>query len=394
MNDTQAPAEAPAKSHTIAGQVLRILLALVIGAVLAIGSYLYWAYEASHPSTQDAYLRAHYVWIAPRVSGQVIKIKVQDNQPVKAGDVLVEVDPRPFAAELTKAQSKLKLVRQSIVVQRATVEAAEARVKEQQARLDAARAESERVAKLVRRGDEPEIRGIQLEDQSTAAASALEDQIAELDVAKSQLGPEAIQQARVDQAQAAADLAQLNLDWTKIRAPADGWVTRVNLRVGDVVTLGQNLFPLVESDYWWVQANYKETQLEGIEPGMPARITIDIYGNRPFSGTVETIAPASAASFTLLPPENTTGNWVKVTQRIPVRIRMEPMDPDWPYRLGASVTATVDLPRNDPSGTAGDRPTGTATPGSAAEAAPPPADTGAAVSKPGPPADTARTDAR
>ena len=125
-------------------------------------------------------------------------------------------------------------------------------------------------------------------------------------------------------------------------APANGYVGKLTLRVGDVVQSADDLFPFVESDIWWVAANFKETAVERIKPGQSVTVKIDMYGDKEFRGTVTSIGPSSAASFSLLPPQNTTGNWVKVTQRIPVRIGLDAIEPDYPYRLGASAQVVID----------------------------------------------------
>jgi membrane fusion protein (multidrug efflux system) len=324
-------------------QGLAVVLALVIGGVLAFAAYLYWNHERAHPSTDDARLTANHVWISPRVDGQVTEVHVIDNQWVEAGTALVRLDARPFKVALERAVSNERLAQQQIQVQKADVEAAQARLRELAADLDKAKAERDRVLQLVQRGDEPKLRGIELTEQYLAAQAQLDDAKAGLVVARQTLGPPDVQQARRERAAAAAALARLNLDWTVIEAPAAGWVTRVTLRPGDVVQRADRLFVLVEDGDWWVQANYKETKLGGIGPGMPAEVRIDSWPGRTFTGRVESIGPASAASFSLLPAQNTTGNWVKVTQRIPVRIRLEPMGRDTPYRLGASARVTIDI---------------------------------------------------
>lgn len=341
MTTTPESESAPVVKRSLAKELIAVAIALLVGAGLALAGWLYWSYSGAHPSTDDAYIHANTVWIAPRVAGQVVQVAVQDNQAIKAGDLLLRIDPVPFAAELAKASSAAALARQEIEVQRAAVSAAQAKVDEQQALVDSAKQQFERLSALVARGDEPKLKGIELEDTLKAAQATLNDLRAELLLAENRLGPPAIQDARVNQADAEVNLAKLRLDWTEIRAPADGWVTRVDARPGEVVAIGDPLFVLVEAGQWWVQANFKEGRIGRITAGMPARIQIDLYGNQVFDGLVQSIAPASAASFSLLPAQNTTGNWVKVTQRIPVRIKLAPMRPEQPYRVGASVTATV-----------------------------------------------------
>jgi membrane fusion protein, multidrug efflux system len=155
------------------------------------------------------------------------------------------------------------------------------------------------------------------------------------------LGAADVQQARRQQAAAAVALAQLNLEWTVVTAPTDGWVTQFNLRIGDIMQPGQPQFPFIESGHWWIMANFKETHMHRIQPGQPVSFTVDMYPGHTFNGTVHSLARGVAASFSLLPPQNTTGNWVKVTQRVPVRILVDEQ-PGFPFRLGASVEASVD----------------------------------------------------
>lgn len=327
--------------HSKSREVLIILASVGVGALLLAGAYAYWAYDFGHPTTEDAYLRAHTVWITPQVTGQVVRVHVRDNQFVKAGAPLFDIDPRQFEAALSAAKSQLELVEQGNRVDQAAVVAAEASVKEQEAAYNEAQDEYRRIKVLVDKGDAPQIQGVQTRDTMLEAKASLENARAELRLSREKLGPPGIQQARIDKARAGVDVAKLKNEWTVVTAPADGYVTKFDLRAGEVVSADQQLFPFVESEHWWVQANYKETKVADIKPGMVADVRIDIYGSRKFRGTVESTSSASAAQFTLLPPENTTGNWVKVTQRIPVRIALEPEDPDFPYRMGASATVTV-----------------------------------------------------
>lgn len=342
MNEPTAAAPAPHRSSMLK-QVVSVLIALIIGGLLAFGAYLYWNYQRTHPSTDDGYLQAHYVWIGPRVDAQVVEVPIVNHQRVEAGQLLFKLDPAPFEAALKKATAAARLVQQDIEVQRAAVSVAEAKVREQRALLNNAKENFERISKLVKRGDEPALKGIEVKDQYEAAQATLDDLRAELDLAQQTLGPEVVRQARIGEAEAEVAIARLNLDWTQVKAPAAGWIGRLTLRPGDQVEAGDKLFTLIEEGDWWVQANYKETAVAGIREGMPARVRIDSYSDRVFSGRVRHIGAASAAAFSLLPAQNTTGNWVKVTQRIPVRIGIEPMDSAMPYRFGASARVTVDI---------------------------------------------------
>jgi membrane fusion protein (multidrug efflux system) len=148
--------------------------------------------------------------------------------------------------------------------------------------------------------------------------------------------------ARIDVARAALDRARLNLSYTRITAPVSGILGKIQVRPGDVVQSGQQLFPLVDDKTYWIDANYKETDLERIRSGQTATISMDMYPDETFHGVVESVSPASGAAFSLLPPENATGNWVKVTQRFPVRVRVTGSNADAPLRIGASCSVTID----------------------------------------------------
>lgn len=335
MTDDKAPLSHQKQTAILVG-------ALVLAGLLSIGFYRIWTYERIHPSTEDAYLHAHYVWISPQLNGQVSRLFVEPNQYVKAGEPLFEIDPRQYQQEVTKAENQLLLVRHDVDADKARVESANARLTEQQAELETAKQYAERFRKMVKSGAAAELDTIHYVNALIEAKGRVAEAKAALDEAMINQGSLEVREARIASAQADVALAKLNLEWTRIPAPADGYVTQLSLRVGDVVKPQEQLFPFVESANWWVEANFKETDVALIEPGMRANVTVDIYGDRKFKGQVESLSRGAAASFSLLPPQNTTGNWVKVTQRIPVRIRMLEQDPKHPFRLGASATVSID----------------------------------------------------
>lgn len=330
------------KNHSIGRELAVIVAALAVGALLLFGAYRFWQYEALYPSTENAYVQANFVWISPQVAGRVVEIAVRDDQEVRSGQLLFSIDQRSYAAELQRAQSDYELTVQGLKVDEATVVAARARIDEQQAQLHAAKARSQDYEKLAARGDVPKLQGIAAKDDYLAAQATLADAKAELQVVEEKLGPPEIRKARVAKVEAAVELARLNLAWTEVKAPADGIVSRFRLRVGDVVEPGKNLFPFIESGEWWVQANFKESHVHRIRKGMAATVTLDMYEDVSFRAEVESISSASAASFSLLPPQNTSGNWVKVTQRLPVRVRILKEDPKYPLRMGMSATVKVE----------------------------------------------------
>ncbi len=337
----QAQAETAEKKPSRLREALIVLAALMVGGVLLFGIYIYWNFERDHPATNNAYLQANYVWISPRIDGQVSEINVVDNQLVKEGDVLFKLDPSSYQAEVQAAQANLVLVQHEIAAGKARVDAAQSLVTAQNAVVEIAQQKSDRSKPLVATNVVPELTGIELEQTLAEEQAKLASDQANLVVAQQEYGtPETIK-AQLEKAQALVDLAKLNLEWTVVRAPADGYVTDFALRVGDVVQSADSLFPFVETDAWWVQANFKETSVDRIKSGQSVTVKIDMYGDREFKGSVESLGSSSAASFSLLPAQNTTGNWVKVTQRMPVRISLEPFNDDFPYRFGASASVEV-----------------------------------------------------
>ena len=345
MSDDKAPSTdtGTPKAPISPGRQIGILVAaLVFAGLLSIGFYQLWTYERLHPSTDDAYLNAHYVWISPQLNGQISRLFVEPNQFVKEGDPLFEIDPRQYQQDLTKAANQLLLVRHDVEADKARVDSARARLTEEQAELKTAGQYARRFQKMVKSGAAAELDTIHYVNALIEAKGRVAEVRAALDEALINQGSVEVRQARVTTAEADVALAKLNLEWTRVHAPADGYVTQFSLRAGDVVKPQEQLFPFIESANWWVEANFKETDVALIAPGMRVVVTVDIYGDKKFEGRVVSLSRGAAASFSLLPPQNTTGNWVKVTQRIPVRIRMSEQDPKYPFRLGASVTASVD----------------------------------------------------
>ncbi len=319
-----------------------VVAVLLVTGLVSIGLYRLWTYEREHPATDDAYLQAHYVWISPQLDGQVSRLFVEPNQLVKVGEPLFEIDPRRYQQMLTKAESQLLLVRHDVEADRTRVDSARARLEEEKAELKTAQQYADRFQKMVKSGAAAELDTIHYANAVIETKGRVAEAKAALEEALIKQGSREVREARIAQAEADVALAKLNLEWTLVRAPADGYVTQFTLRVGDVVKPQEQLFPFIESESWWVQANFKETDISAIEPGMRAVVTVDIYGDKKFEGKVESLSRGAAASFSLLPPQNTTGNWVKVTQRIPVRIRIIEQDPKYPFRLGASASVSVD----------------------------------------------------
>jgi membrane fusion protein (multidrug efflux system) len=325
---------------------------LVVAALTAVaaGIFAYLQYREIHPRTSDAYVGAHVVRIASQVSGPLVEVAVHENQHVTADQLLLEIDPAPFQVAVERAEANLAIASQAMGASAAAVVSAEAMVAKSRAELADAIANARRFELLAETGAASQKDRDDSKTAADTARAALDAAKANLDRARQELGAEGADNAQVQAATAELAAAHLDLEHTTIRAPADGWVTDLSARAGTYVEAGVPLFALVESSDWWVDANFKETDVERIREGQPAEVVLDLYPDVTLAGTVESISAGSGAAFSLLPPENATGNWVKVTQRFPVRVRIDPIGPQRPLRVGASATVTVDTrDAGDPS---------------------------------------------
>ncbi|MFI5103430.1 MAG: HlyD family efflux transporter periplasmic adaptor subunit [Terriglobales bacterium] len=362
-------------------------IAIIVVAAILLGTYFVWSYYTVRESTDDAQVDGHINPISARISGTAIKVLHEDNDFVQAGTLLVELDPKDYQVAVAKANADLanakasstaasvgvpmiattsssQLAAADAAVKAADKEviAAQARVQEAQANFTKVTADLKRMEQLVQKDEVSR-------QQYDAAVAAAGSSRAALDAA---IASEASAQSRAAQARAQADSARtvpeqmkviraqagaasaeveknqamlaqagLNLDYTKIVAPVSGVLSKRNVEPGQVVQPGQPLFAIVDLDDIWVTANFKENQLKNMKPGQPVKIHIDAYG-RDYEGKVESIGAATGARFSLLPPENATGNYVKVVQRIPVRIRIDKgQDPNHLLRPGMSALPVV-----------------------------------------------------
>jgi membrane fusion protein, multidrug efflux system len=391
------------------------LVLLVAAVIIAIAAVAAWRYFAVRESTDDAQIDGHITPIAARVGGTVMSVRVNDNEVVKAGAVLVEIDPRDHkvalaraeaeyadaqaglqaaqvgvpiitttttgqvstaGASVERAQAGLQVATRGVDVAKARLSSAQARLREATASATRATRDLERMKQLVAKEEISQQQydaSVAAADQSRAAADAAQSAVAEAEqgilVAESQrvqamgaltqaeadlrtahTGPQQVQasqaraasaQAHLQQAQAALEQARLNLQYTSIVAPTDGVVSKKSVEVGQVVQPGQPLLAVVPLEDIWVTANFKETQLRDMRVGQTAQISVDAYGHT-YNGHVQSIAAATGARFSLLPPENATGNYVKVVQRVPVKVTFDKeQDPNRLLRPGMSVVVTV-----------------------------------------------------
>jgi membrane fusion protein (multidrug efflux system) len=409
---------------------LGVLSVVLLGAI-AYAAYL-WHYSTTHVSTDDAFIAGHIAAVSPRISGTTIEILVNDNQDVKAGDVLVRLDPRDYQVAVAQAQAAVEAARgdlenavanvpltdettrsllaeanaslaasgharqgtehdleqrrNDLAAKQAAVNAAQAAVRAAQADYDRTRLDRDRAQELFNKEltarqdldhaeaafanssamlDMARYRLAQAENDAAQAAGAIRSQEATVAQARervvqsraamanaqSQRQQVSVRQAQVSAARGRLQIAvanfqqaQLNLDYTTIRAPISGRVTKKAVEPGQVVSPGQPLLSVVDLDDLWVIANYKETELTRVRAGQPAIVELDTYPGKVFKGRVDSIQGGSGAVFSLLPPENATGNYVKIVQRIPVKIVLAPGENAGHLLVpGMSVVPTITL---------------------------------------------------
>ncbi|MDH4985533.1 HlyD family secretion protein [Aminobacter anthyllidis] len=335
-----APAPAPKKRG-------RFVLTAALPLAMVVGGGYFWVTGGRYQETENANLRQAKVNIASEAAGRIVKVDVADNTTVKAGDVLFEVDPEPYKIALAQSDAALAAARLNVEQLRAAYSQAVAQERVAASGLDYAQAQFDRSNGLVNKGvntksslDEARMDLDKAQEQHSAAVQGIVS-------AKAALGGnpdiETDKHPTVLSALAARDNAAFNLAQTTVRAPADGVVSQAaSFKVGQFVGTGTALFSLVETSDTWVEANFKETQLTHMKPGQEAEIVLDTYPDRTFHGTVEAIGAGTGAEFSLLPAQNATGNWVKVTQRIPVRVKVDTADGGLAMRTGMSATVSID----------------------------------------------------
>lgn len=324
---------------------------LVAGGVYGYG---YWTTGRFLESTNDAYVQADYTIIAPKVSGYIAEVMVDDNQPVKTGQVLAKIDDRDFSTALAQAQADVEAAEASIrnidaqlALQEATVDQASADIASAEAGVTFAKQDHSRYQDLMKTGygtvQRAQLANADLQQQTAllqhdrAALVAAQKQIEVLKTQRSEAD------AQLAHNQAVAQQATLNLSYTTITAPIDGVVGARSLRTGQYVQAGTQLMALVPLQASYIVANFKETQLTEMRDGQPATIEVDSFPGALIHGRIDSLAPASGLEFSLLPPDNATGNFTKIVQRIPVKIVLDPNDAfAGRLRSGMSVEPTID----------------------------------------------------
>ena len=328
-----------------------VLLALILGGIYAVH---WWGSGRFLEETDDAYIGGNVTVIGPKVAGYIDEVLVGDNQSVKAGDVLIRLDARDYRANLAKAEGAVAAEEALLANLDATEQLQHAVIGQAHAGIDAASAETARSRddntryKRLVSSNAVSVESAQRADATFKTAQALSARAqAELLAAQRQLAviETRKQQARaaLQQARAERDLAQLNLGYTELRAPVDGVIGNRRARVGAYAQAGSQLLSVVPARGLWVDANFKEDQLARMKPGQRVSIRADVLHGQEFHGHLDSLAPATGSLFSVLPPENATGNFTKIVQRVPVRIVLDPADSVLGHlRPGLSVTAEVD----------------------------------------------------
>ncbi|MEK6690150.1 MAG: HlyD family secretion protein [Nitrospirota bacterium] len=362
MEEIKTPTHGNQKRKTIAISALAIIVIIV-----GISGYFYIQYKKNHISTDDAFVDGRIHTVSSKVPGTVKNIYVTDNQFVKNGEALLEIDSQDFDMRLKEVSSgldvektrlselryKLDTAKKQLEEIKSAVEAAKAYLELQEANMKQAEIDLKRAEDLLKEDVIPKeryektktgydiaIAQVKSARESLRQAEArLVTQKALIKQTEASLEP---QKALIRQREASLGAAELNLNYTKIYSPSDGYITRKSVERGNQVQTGQPLMAVVPLDDIWIVANYKETQLERVKPGQKVKIKVDTYPGRIFKGKVESIMAGTGAVFSLFPPENATGSFVKVVQRVPVKIVFEKgTDPEHLLRVGISVVPTI-----------------------------------------------------
>lgn len=315
---------------------------LIVGVVVILGliaAYFYIEYRKTHISTDDAFVDGNIHTIAAKINGTVKTVAVTDNQPVKKGDLLIEIDPVDYTVLLREASSAASAERAKLSEAEMRIAAVKATLDLQLANFKLAEIEKVRAENLYQKE-------VYSRDQYDRAMTAYEVAAAQVKAAEEQLrfakSQKLTQDSNIKQKEASAAMAELNFQYTKIFAPVDGYVTKKSVQLGNQIQVGQPLMAVVGLSDIWITANFKETQMENIRAGQTVEFTVDSYSDKIFKGKVESIMAGTGVTFSLFPAENATGNYVKVVQRIPVKIVLdEGTDENHVLRIGMSVEPTV-----------------------------------------------------
>jgi len=337
--ETAVPELAPAPARPGLKRFMRPLLMFIVPALLLLGGGYYWLTSGASVSTDDAQVKQDIVSVSPQVNGQIVEVFVRNGARVTRGQLLFRIDPQPFRVALEQAQAQLAAARLQTTQLRTQAAGTSGDIVGAQANLQIKRNALGRQSALLAKGFTTRADYDDALNEVRTAETQLADARARAANASAAIAPG--EQPSIAQAQAAVDKARLDLSRTEVRAPMDGVVENAdNLQVGQMAVTGIGMLSLVRSQSAWVEANFKEKDVGKMVPGQRARVEVDAYPGQEFDAHVQSVGAGTGSEFSLLPAQNANGNWVKVTQRVPVRIAFDGK-PSKPMIAGLSVTATV-----------------------------------------------------
>lgn len=330
--------------------ITRFFLLIIVPALAIVGAVAFWLQGGRYVTTQNAYVKADIAHVASEIDGRIAHVLVRDHGHVKAGDELIHLDRRKFEVALAKAEAEVDVARQQIRTLIAGWREARSGLDEANGKFEFLETQLKRQKRLATRGIVASTRLEEAEEALRAAKDAAAVARKRVHLRLSQLGgdPERPVDLHpiVREKLAARDAAAIDLDRTIIRAPIDGQVANLRLQPGEQIEEAKALMAIVSAGAPWVEANFKETELTHVRAGMTATVVLDIYPDKVWQANVDTISPATGAEFALLPPQNASGNWVKVVQRLPVRFRLVSKSGEAPpLRAGMTATVSVDTQR-------------------------------------------------
>ena len=346
---SELPSSAPRPGRRWIRGIIRFVLMLVVPIIGIIYGAGIWAESLRYITTENAYVKSHVMAVSADVSGRVVEINASDNKAIKKGEVLFRIDPHPYQLEVDAVLAQMDDVKLEIRAKKMAYRAGLQAVEESREALRYMDQEHKRAIELTKRGVGTTARRDAALHDLEMARQQLKTRQDKNQMVLAELGGNPNRPANQDpkyiKLLSEHGMAQLDLDRTAIRAPADGTASNVRLRLGEYVTAAKPVFALVESGETWIEANLKETQLTHLELGQDATVVADAYSDDTYKAVVESISPATGAEFALLPPQNASGNWVKVVQRIPVRLRIVAEEGRKPLRAGMTVTVSIDSER-------------------------------------------------
>ncbi len=330
-------------------ELLRPFLLIGLPGLAVIAGLLIWLMGGRYVSTENAYVKADITQISTEVAGRISEIHVKDHAVVKAGELLLRIDPEPYRMSLAKAEAELDSARAQMATLVATWKEAQSEVIEAESKAVYWQAQVTRQRQLSERGIVASSKFEEVESNAVAARDRVSVMREKVLRTLAQLGNKPDRPidefALVRQKIAERDRAQLELQRTAIHAPVGGAAVNVKVQPGEQLRAATTLFAIVADTRHWVEANFKETDLTHVRPGLKATVSLDIYPDIEWEAEVESISPATGAEFAILPPQNATGNWVKVVQRLPVKLRLKARPGEPPLRAGMTATVRIDTAR-------------------------------------------------